>query len=451
MGKECVVVRSRVRPAANGRSNPNRGSLPSGPGLRAAAPEIISPPIASSCTILDRASSPRPGSTSLSPCRSLSPFGGALEKLGDVERSTIDRLQQKTNFMLYFIGPSFVDGMHRDMLVNMLSMFELVKDSYMAMYSAFAAAMKLDDGTYDEELNLRRGALGIKRMKDALLPSRNPDEFLPWAGFGLGLILFSGCALGTSAAPVRRLVLGHVRRLSKTGSVSDISMHPVLIYLTAMEINECLLWRQLPTCGLGEIEPGFVDPYVGMSLPVMQFLHDISKLSNKISHGRDVEDAFESLSALQEEVEVWNPNPPTNFMELFTPAEVVHMLAQSNAYKYMALLFIHRLRHKFDSCDDVASGLADRILADLRLALSATREAPRYVAMPFFVASIEAKGSEERQAILDEIEIFVDRFSPKRQRDVAAFLQSLWKIRDSSKGQSWLDLIHRLPPVSVTL
>jgi hypothetical protein len=379
--------------------------------------------------------------------RPLNPFGDTFAHLGEFEQQTIERLYHKSNFMQYFIGPTFVDGMQRDMIVQLLSMFDTSKDSYIAMYSAFASGREAAGTGNERDDNLRRGVSALQKLRSCQLPSLKPAELLPWVGFGLGVVYFSNCAIGTNATPVRRYILGHVRELTSSDTISGDFMHSILVYLLAVETNECLLRRQVPVCGIGIGEPGLVDAYLGLSIPLFQLLFELAKVSHAMSQDFDRSQSIKDLDRLERDIRDWVPEPQPDFASRFTTTEVVHILAQSHAYKSMGLLFILRLRYDFGSQDEAAHAIATSILTGLRFALEGTKEAPRYVSMPYLIAAIEARDSQEREWVLKEVDIFVDTFSPKLQRNMKAFLEALWQIRDNSTNVSWLDLVGLLPPI----
>ncbi|KAL0933779.1 uncharacterized protein CTRU02_210578 [Colletotrichum truncatum] len=380
---------------------------------------------------------------------SLSPFGSTLGRLDHVERTTLSRLLHKSNFMQYFISPTFVDSMQLDMTVHLFSMFDQGKDAYIAMYSAFAAAIGLDTGEYDPDVNLHRGAMAVEQLRSCPLPTLKREELLPWAGLGLGIVYFSNMALGTSAAPVRRYVLSHIRHLLGTSLISSERTHYILVFMTAVDINECLMQRELPVCGIAPPEDGHVDAYLGVCMPLLQYLYKLSRISYSLYHEVDVDEQKQALEDVQQEIEAWQPHIPPDFTNRFTTSEVIHMLAQSRIYKTAALLFIHRLRYKFGERDDMASAMAKSIMSDLKMTLTVSQETQRCVSFPYTLASIEAKDAAERETALDTVKSLMDSSNTKYRKNMEAFLKGMWDARDANPGTSWLDLVPKLPPISV--
>ncbi|KAK2058656.1 hypothetical protein LY76DRAFT_616337 [Colletotrichum caudatum] len=440
--KANVVVPDRTTAAA---ASPAPSSTSQKPSTTTTPGEAGSPPDdASSDSSTESASSP--------PSRileSLSPYGSTLGRLNTVERKSLSRLLHKSNFMEYFVGPSFVDSMQVDMTVHLFSMFDQGKDAYIAMYTAFAASMGLEAGEYDPEANLQRGAMAVEQLRSCRLPTLKRDELLPWAGVGLGIVYFSNMALGTSAAPVRRYILSHIRHLLGTAQISSSRTHYILVYLTAVDINECLMLRELPVCGIAPPEDGHVDAYLGVCMPLLQYLYDLCRISYHLRYEVEVEEQMLELARLGETIEAWQPVIPPDFTKRFTTSEVIHMLAQSRIYKTAAMLFIHRLRHRFGDGDDTASAMAKSIISDLKMTLTVSNDMQRCVSFPYMLAAIEARDAAEREHALEAMSSVADSFNALYKAKMRTFLGALWDMKDANPGMSWLDMVPNLPPISV--
>ncbi|KAK1976456.1 hypothetical protein LZ30DRAFT_734616 [Colletotrichum cereale] len=380
---------------------------------------------------------------------SLSPYGSTLGRLNTVERNSLSRLLHKSNFMQYFISPTFVDSMQLDMTVHLFSMFDQGKDAYIAMYSAFAASMGLETGEYDPEANLHRGAMAVEQLRSCRLPTLKREELLPWAGLGLGIVYFSNMALGTSAAPVRRYVLSHIRHLLGTTEISSTRTHYILVYLTAVDINECLMQRELPVCGIAPPEDGHVDAYAGVCMRLLQHLYELCRISYHLHYEVEVDEQMQALAELEETIEAWQPVIPPDFTKRFTTSEVIHMLAQSRIYKTGAMLLIHRLRHKFGDKDEMASAMSKSIISDLKMTLTVSQDTQRCVSFPYMLAAIEAKDAAERESALEAMSSLTDSCNTRYKTNMEIFLKALWVMRDANPGMSWLDMVPNLPPISV--
>ncbi|GKT65506.1 zn(II)2Cys6 transcription factor [Colletotrichum tofieldiae] len=485
-GRDCVFVRPVPRSAVKGRSKVAVRSKIMGSGIPCPNPiprkaNIVVPTTATTTTTTavarispalssvsrkssvttvasagsppDDASSDSSTESASSPpskiLESLNPYGSTLSRLDTVERNSLSRLLHKSNFMQYFIGPTFVDSMQLDMTVHLFSMFDQGKDAYIAMYSAFAATMGLETGEYDPEANLHRGAMAVEQLRSCPLPTLKREELLPWAGLGLGIVYFSNMALGTSAAPVRRYVLSHVRHLLGTAQISSTRTHYILVYMTAVDINECLMQRELPVCGIAPPEEGHVDAYVGVCMPLLQHLYELCRISYHLYHEVDVEEQTLALDVLEKAIEAWQPVIPPDFTNRFTTSEVIHMLAQSRIYKTAAMLFIHRLRYKFGEKDDMASAMSKSIISDLKMTLMVSKDTLRCVSFPYMLAAIEAKDAAEKETAVEAMKSLTDAFNTRYKTSMEAFLNAVWDQRDANPGMSWLDMMPNLPPISV--
>ncbi|KAK2017363.1 hypothetical protein LZ32DRAFT_625674 [Colletotrichum eremochloae] len=380
---------------------------------------------------------------------SLSPYGSTLGRLNTVERNSLSRLMHKSNFMQYFMSPTFVDKMQLDMTVHLFSLFDQGKDAYVAMYTAFAASMGLETGEYDPEANLHRGAMAVEQLRSCKLPTLRREELLPWAGLGLGIVYFSNMALGTSAAPVRRYVLSHIRHLLGTAEISSKRTHYILVYLTAVDIIECLTQRELPVCGIAPPEEGHVDAYVGLCMPLLQYLYQLCRISYHLYYEVDVEEQTQALDQLEATIEAWQPTIPPDFTKCLTTGEVIHMLAQSRIYKTAAMLFIHRLRYKFGEKDEIASAMSRSIISDLQMTLTVSKESQRCVSFPYMLAAIEATNAAEKESALEAMSSLTDSMNARYKKNMEIFLRAAWDMKDANPGMSWLDMVPNLPPISV--
>ncbi|TDZ62075.1 hypothetical protein CTRI78_v003861 [Colletotrichum trifolii] len=455
-----TTTTTKTTPATTGTPSTTSSATPPTMLTRVHPKPSLSSRTASLASVINRSGSPPDDSSSDSssdsasspPAKmleSLSPYGSTLGRLDHIERTTLSRLLHKANFMQYFIGPTFVDSMQLDMTVHLFSMFDQGKDAYIAMYSAFAANMGLETGGYDPEANLQRGAMAVEQLRSCPLPTLKREELLPWAGLGLGIVYFSNMALGTSAAPVRRYVLSHIRHLLGTSLISSDRTHYILVYMTAVDINECLMQRELPVCGIAPPPEGHVDAYLGLCIPLLQHLYDLSRVSYSLFHDIDVPEQTQALDDLEQDIDAWQPHIPPDFTNRFTTPEVIHMLAQSRIYKTAALLFIHRLRYPFGQKDDMAAAMAKSIMSDLKMTLTVSQETQRCVSFPYTLAAIEAREKADRDAATDAIKSLMDSANMKYRSNMEVFLNAMWDARDANPGSSWLDLLPSLPTISV--
>jgi hypothetical protein len=69
------------------------------------------------------------------------------------------------------------------------------------------------------------------------------------------------------------------------------------------------------------------------------------------------------------------------------------------------------------------------------------------VSLPFFLAALEMETPKERNDIETMIFQHIDPICPLVQKQVYAFVQAFWQVRDSSTNFFWLDLVPQLPPL----
>lgn len=381
----------------------------------------------------------------------IDPFLGLeLSDLKPHEELCLRRILDKTWFSQYMVvAPHFADEQQTELTSYLLSAFDLMKDGYIACYSAFSVAMGFELEGFDHKENLSRGALVVQKLRSSSRP--RPDELLPWICLGLAIVTFAQCALGTDATPVRRHVLSYVNTLGD--SAIEYMHNPMVVCLTTLEINECLVRRQIPILRPQAPDQPIIDRYMGLSLSLLPLLYDVCKLSNELKTADEFElpVLLDVLEDVRRSVESWQPIAPDNFIDDFTAMEVSHMCTQSRAYQTAALLYIHRLKSPFNSGDDLGGFMSRSILSDLELARRTTGRAPRYVTMPFILAAIEAKTVEDMEKAIEWTDLYVDNTSPRTRANVKAFLSALWCIRDSSTGFGWLDLVEHVPSLTISI
>lgn len=367
------------------------------------------------------------------------------------EESLLDQLRtpRRWNFIKYLsIGPTFEHATQEEIRTTFDEIYNGNMDGLLACFGALCHATRTFEGI-DTEANIRRGTLAVKKLRSTPVPTL--DQLSSWLVYGMCIVTFALSALGSDASTVRRHCLGHVASLE--GLPDKVSSSASLTYLATLEIQECLLKRQVPIYRPRRMPIGHLDRLMGAIGTLLPHLYDICELSHALDHAdsTDKEDIRMALDTLELKIEMWQPSFPQNFSSGFTSMEVVHIMTQGEVWRCGALLFIHRLTKAFDTDDKLAAKLSRRVLGELQRARNVTQEPVRNVTFPFFLACLEARGEEEKSEIIGSVTDYVDPSTPLVQDQVRRFLKALWQVRDHSHGFLWLSLMKHLPSVTLSI
>lgn len=134
---------------------------------------------------------------------SLHPFGVLFKKLRPHEEQMLHEFTKPSNFQILMVVPRLGTSMHQQAMHTFFKHYDEMNHGCFSMYGAFAASRSMTLPGYDAKANLRRGALALRKWCAMSCP-QHMEDFAPWLWSGLTVIVFAHCALGSSAAPVRR-------------------------------------------------------------------------------------------------------------------------------------------------------------------------------------------------------------------------------------------------------
>lgn len=63
--------------------------------------------------------------------------------------------------------------------------------------------------------------------------------------------------------------------------------------------------------------------------------------------------------------------------------------------------------------------------------------------LPFIAAAIEIQDLDERDNVIQKVDLYVDHFAPAVQKATKTFLSRVWHERDMHTHCSWFDSIHK--------
>ena len=383
----------------------------------------------------------------------LHPFGVLFKDLQPAEEMMVRNLLDPSQFTILMVIPRVGPQLHQQAVYSFLRYYDEIHDAVFAMYGAFASALSIALPNYDPEANLRRGTLALKKFRGFPCP-KDREDFEAWLWLGTCIIIHGRCALGSTASPVRRYMLSCLNELGEQGR--HFKSHSVIVLLTALDIYDCLLHRQLPVMNMPESDLVGNDSFLGLCSPLVRFMYELCTINycTVVPSGEDSGLDGHSENALRElemSVEAWQPDAPSQYISQISTMEARHVLTQAHVHKTTILLFIYKLRYPFGVQDAPAKRMAGSIFSDLDLTTCTTEKAPDMVTLPFLIAAAEATEPSERDKIRNDVAIYVDGLSPKARDMIREFLEALWEMRDRLPGFRWMDMMAYLPPICVSM
>lgn len=192
--------------------------------------------------------------------------------------------------------------------------------------------------------------------------------------------------------------------------------------------------------------PDIVDHHLGLFVPLLPYYYDLCIISHSLRSSTDTSYSVhirKQLQAIQTAIEGWQPSNPGEFINRFETAEVIKLLAQAKVYRLAGLLVSHRLRYVFGQQHSQADIWSKEIMMELELAHRITKQSIRCVTLPFIVAAIEIRDPSERLEALQNVDEYVDQYTPVEQEATTLFLDRVWHERDVKITTCWLDSVYK--------
>lgn len=342
------------------------------------------------------------------------------------------------------VSPRFEDAERRSLAAPLPEALPVLKDAYLAC----AGALKLTHGNQHDAAEMAAGHVSLLHASTAMktlraLPVATPQDAALCLALGTSLTLFVYSAIGQGVYEISRHCLSMAQPFIETETL-DAEAEPWLSFLVLMEMMECLVHRRMPTVNLGRRSRNreVVDRHLGLCASLLPYYHDLCVVSHSLANTTDASYMAlveTQLGRIQAEVETWQPSQPDHFVEQFETAEVMNLLTQAKVYRLAALLVSHRLLHTFGDQDDQAGIWAGEIMIELELARRITRRSAHCVTLPFITAAIEMRDPAARRQTLQNVDEYVDEFTPVVKKATKSFLSRVWLERDHKLTASWFD------------
>ncbi|RDW82813.1 hypothetical protein BP6252_03925 [Coleophoma cylindrospora] len=366
-----------------------------------------------------------------------------LWNLGPDEKKTLlFFLAQPDTFEYCVVCPSFNKAEQRSFAAPLPAALPVLKDAYLACAGALKPPYLGPKTEVDSAINLRHASSALKTLRS--LPVGNYEEAAICLTLGTALALFVYSAVGVGLFDICH------SSLSKAEPFLDMAMldpdtKPLVTFLVLLETMTCFVDRQKPTLRIQMRKAERVDRHLGLCLPLLPYYYDLCEINHALAVTTDekcLARILHTLDGIQAAVDRWQPSQPDDFIDKFSSADIVHLLAQAKVYRLAALLVSHRLRYVFGQQDNQADIWSKEIMRELELARRVTSRLTRFVTLPFLVAAVEIRGVDERIETLQNVAKYVDQFTPVIQKVTRTFLARVWRERDVAEC-SWFDLVYK--------
>lgn len=354
-------------------------------------------------------------------------------------------LAQPENLEKYPVNPSFQGAEQRSLAAALPTALSTLKHAYMA----FAGALKLlhmETGTEKEKsASLRHASVAMQTLRCFVVSNSKDAAVCLTLGASLALFVYS--VVGVGVADICRYCLSTTSPFIGTlQSSAHSDIRPWQSVLILLETMECLVYRRKPTLRIECRGTATIDRHVGLCLPLLPYYYDLCDISHSLVHTTDPDYLIhlqKQLDKTHNALLSWQPSPSGNFINELDTAEVLSFLTQARVYRLAALLVSHRLQHVFGEQDRQARIWSNEIMMDLDLTREIIKRPIRCVTLPFVVAAVEVTSTEARVKTLEDVDQYVDQFTPVVQKATRSFLERIWHERDQRLTACWLDSIHK--------
>lgn len=354
-------------------------------------------------------------------------------------------LTRPEHLEFYPVSPSFQAAEQRSLAAALPAALPILKHAYLA----YAGALKLlQPGTATEaekSASLRYASSAMNTLRSLDVSSAQDAAVCLTLGASLALVVYS--VVGVGVADICHYCLNTTNPfLGMWTRDVDPNIIPWQSVLVLLETMECLVYRRKPTLRvwIGALES--VDRHLGLCLPLLPFYYDLCDTSHLQANTTDTSylaHLQKKLEGTRTAIQAWQPSQPDGFINRFETAEAVNLLAQARVYRLAGLLVSHRLRYVFEDQDSQADIWSKEIMMELELAHRISKTRIRCVTLPFIVAAVEIQETGKRIEALQNVDEYVDKFTPILQKATVKFLSRVWRERDLQETKCWFDSIHK--------
>ena len=342
-------------------------------------------------------------------------------------------------FEQFLQGPSFYGG-HRDI---MLVQFSRAKN---ALQDALVAcAISRADDVYDmtpSQLDqcYRRASAALGNLRSMVVASE--DDLAQCSILGVLILTFASRFWSDNIADIARQTLDLIKPVYDQIQPMKRESMLLLSCLVMTELVDDLLYCRVPTVKMRpSSDTVSVDPYLGLCVPFLSYLHGLCELGDSLKNPRQINvlQTNGALDSIMAQLATWQPSAPDAFATSYTSVEVAHMLVQPQVLRTGALIIIHRLRYPFNVNDEPAYLMALSILTQLETTWLLTKSVVKGVEIAIITALLELKDEQKREQWLGKTSSAFGS-SDTYTQGVDNIVKPFWEIREFRYDICWQNM-----------
>lgn len=339
----------------------------------------------------------------------------------------------------YLVGPSFHEVHHISFVSRLVQPTPVLRDAAVACAAVLFGDQLAEYAKPSAEIGHKRAASVVSALRSLSISSE--QDLVNALILGVSMVTFAMHVQRGNAYLISHYTLSLIKTQNADLSVLDPTTIDLLMCLISTETFECLLRSYKPTIRINlQGREDRVDRYVGLSTPMFAHFYDICEISSSIRHSEaTVPEMLRRLEMVHDRVYHWQPSTPVDFLERFTQAEVVSMLAQAQALRLAAMLIIHRIHHPYGQNDKEGLMLSKAIIGEFEMVLQLAHRSIPCTALAYLVACFEISGKEERSSAIERSEDIVT-FSKQAQLNFKTKVKLVWNAKDHGCQFHWFQL-----------
>ncbi|KAJ5719162.1 hypothetical protein N7493_007617 [Penicillium malachiteum] len=344
----------------------------------------------------------------------------------------------------FLVGPSFHDSHHTSFVQNLIQPVPELKNAAVACAAVLFGDLFSEYTNTTVDIGHKRAALAVSSLRSFRISDEK--DLMTMLVLTVAMITFAMHVKDGQPYLIARYTLSLVETQYQNLIRFESPMMDLLMCLISTDTFECLLRSEVPAWRISTSERGnVVDRYLGLSYSLFPLFNDICKVANKLQHCKSDQRAeiADRLTEINTAVNSWHPSPPVDFLQRFTQAEVIIILAQAKILRLTGLLIIHRLKYPFGQHDDQAQVLSRAIIFEFDTVLQLTSRSVPCTALAYLTACFEISGEEERENTLIRSQNVVT-FSKQALVKFKASLLSIWRARDQGIQFYWTEIAQYL-------
>ncbi|KAM6481814.1 hypothetical protein HDV62DRAFT_363267 [Trichoderma sp. SZMC 28011] len=357
-------------------------------------------------------------------------------------------LSEPKNFGHHLVSPTFEPTEHGSLVALLPTAMPFFKDALLSYASGLKFAQTSVAADTYVNASHRYASSAIETLRS--LNVTNVQEAIVCLTLGKVLVLAVYSLIGVGAAEICQYCLNVTTAFTNVAISWDQDLASQHSFLILMETMDCLVHCRKPAQRFPPRQMGSIDRHLGLCLSLLPCYYDLCVISHSMVDNTETASLvylYRKLDEVRVAVETWQPPPLGDITYQVKTVDMVNLLAQARVYRLAALLIIHRLQYPFGQQDCQANIWSNEIMKEFELADWATKQTTRCVTMPYIVAAIEIQDFGSRLKALENVDKYVDKFTPTVQRAARRFLSRIWLERDNKITYYWFQSVSKPCPI----